>query len=239
MLVGEDFEKISFDLFGYTLLEPNAFIGDLIIFIVSLYCANRIAKLNQKGPFYTYWYWFNIVFGVGFLIGGFSHLFFLSWGVNGKYIPWCMGIFSAFLLEMAMISVFPQKKTKKRYSTLSVFKLVLVLITALYTFISVDLSVDTTKGLMIPTVNSVVGLGFSLIVLGKYYSNKLDRGFRYFWISGLLLFPSAVFQTLKINLYPLFDRNDVSHLLLLISLVLFYKGIKAFALQQKPLTADL
>lgn len=235
MLIGKDFEKISFDLFGYTLLEPNAFIGDLIIFIASLYYANRIVKLNQKGPFYTNWYWFNILFGTGFLIGGFSHLFFNSWGVSGKYIPWCMGIISAFFLEIAMISVFPNKKTKTLYRRLSVMKLVFVLIAALYTFISVDLSVDTTKGLMIPTANSVVGLGFGLIVLGSYYANKIDKSFRYFWISGLLLFPSAVFQALKINLHPWFDRNDVSHLLLVLSLVLYYKGIEGYAARREPI----
>lgn len=234
MLIGKDFEKISFDLFGYTFLEPNAFIGDAIIFAVAIYYAVRIRKLNSKGGFYTNWYWFNIVFGVGFLIGGFGHLFYNSWGVNGKYIPWCSGILSAFFLESAMISIFPKKETRRLYKRLSLLKLVFVFITAFYVFFTVNLSVDNAKGLMVPTANSVIGLGFGLIALGTYYYNRIDKSFRYFWIAGLLLFPSAVFQALKINLHPWMDRNDVSHILLIISLILYYKGIEGYAMRPEP-----
>ena len=234
MLIGRDFEKISFDLFGYQLLEPNAFIGDLIIFLVAVYYAIRIRRLKKNDPFYNNWYWFHIVFGTGFLIGGFSHLFYHYWGVSGKYLPWCSGIISAFFLESAMISVYPKKATKIIFKRLSILKLVVVLIFAIYTFITVDLSVNNMKGLVIPTANSVVGLGFGLIALGTYYYSKLDRCFRYFWISGLLLFPSAVFQGLKINLHPWMDRNDVSHILLVVSMILYYKGIEGYALRREP-----
>jgi hypothetical protein len=235
MLIGQDFEKISFDLFGYTFLEPNAFIGDVIIFIVAVYYAVRINKLSHHGAFCKNWYWFYVIFGTGFLIGGFSHLLYNSWGVSGKYLPWISGIISAFFLEQAMISIYPKKTTKNIYKKLSSYKLIFVLVAAVYTYATVDLSLDNKKGLMIPTANSVVGLGFGLIALGTYYYNKLDKNFRYFWISGLLLFPSAVFQALKINLHPWMDRNDVSHILLVLSLILYFKGIEGYSLRKEPI----
>ena len=237
MLIGKDFEKISFELFGYTFLEPNAFIGDAVIFVVALYYAARIRRLNKTGAFYTNWYWFYIVFGTGFLIGGFSHLFFNSWGVNGKYIPWLSGIVTAFFLEQAMISIFPKKERKQMFKRLSILKLIFVLLAAFYTFVTVDLSLDIKKGLMIPTANSIVGLGFSLIALGSFYYNRIDKCFRYFWISGLLLFPSAVFQVLKINLHPWMDRNDVSHVLLLLSLILYFRGVEGYTQRREAVSA--
>ena len=46
MLIGEDFEKISCQLFGFDFVEPNAFIGDTIIFLVAIYFAFRVKKFN-------------------------------------------------------------------------------------------------------------------------------------------------------------------------------------------------
>lgn len=45
MLVGKDFDKIEISLFGFELVEPNAFIGDSIILIVALLLASKTKKL--------------------------------------------------------------------------------------------------------------------------------------------------------------------------------------------------
>lgn len=228
MLIGQDFEKISFEFCGTTLLEPNAFVGDTFIFLTAFFFAFRIGKFPVKDHFLNYWKWFYFIFGFGFLVGGFSHLFFNVWGVTGKYIPWYSGIISVSFCEFAMISIFPNKKTKIILMYLSLIKLALVLFFASYVYLTTDLTIDLKKGLMIPTINSVVGLAFSLIILGSYYERKLGKHFKYFWMSGIIIFPSAVVQVFKINIHPWMDRNDVSHVLLIVSSYLYYLGIKGY-----------
>ena len=53
MLIGKDFDKIEFDFFGLHLLEPNAFIGDVVILFVALYFAIQITKIKRVTPFLT------------------------------------------------------------------------------------------------------------------------------------------------------------------------------------------
>jgi hypothetical protein len=46
------------------------------------------------------------------------------------------------------------------------------------------------------------------------------------WLAALTLLPNAFIQSQKINLNQWFDRNDFSHVLLLISLLLYYHTIR-------------
>jgi hypothetical protein len=228
MLIGQDFEKIEWNFMGLHLLEPNAMIGDIILFTVAISLAIRIKPHTQRPAFFILWRWFFIIFGVGFLMGGFGHLFYNYLGLKGKYFSWYSGMFAALMIELAMISVFPKVEWRKKLQTLSYLKLVLSIAVATYIYATVDLVEDPSKGLIVPTLNSVVGLGLSLGLLGYYYQRKIDAAFRFFWISTLILIPSAVFQSMKINIHQWFDRNDMSHVLLITSLAFYYHAVNKF-----------
>jgi hypothetical protein len=43
-----------------------------------------------------------------------------------------------------------------------------------------------------------------------------------------LMLPSGIFIAFKINLHPWFDKNDFGHLILVLSLLFFYKPIKSY-----------
>lgn len=66
MRIGQDFDKLQFDLFGLHLVEPNTFVGDTIIFFFAMYFAYQMNKFSGNYTFFTYWKWFFIVFGIGF-----------------------------------------------------------------------------------------------------------------------------------------------------------------------------
>jgi len=228
MLIGKDFEKIEWDFMGLHLLEPNAMIGDIIIFTLAITLAIKVKKHSKQLVFFTLWKWFFIIFGVGFLMGGFGHLFYNYLGLTGKYFSWYSGMFAALMIELAMISIFPNVEWRKKLQAISYIKLVLSIAIATYIYFTVDLIADPSKGLIVPTLNSVVGLGLSLGFLGYYYQRKIDLSFRYFWISTLILIPSAAFQMMKINVHQWFDRNDMSHVLLITSIVLYYTAVKKY-----------
>jgi len=55
VLIGKDFDKIEISLFGFDLVEPNAFIGDSIILIVALLLASKTKKLSDSSQFFENW----------------------------------------------------------------------------------------------------------------------------------------------------------------------------------------
>ena len=229
MLIGEDFEKISCQLFGFDFVEPNAFIGDTIIFLVAIYFAFRVKKFNIGDPFFKNWYFFFITFGLSFLFGGLGHFCFNYWGVPGKYMSWYLGIIAPFFIEQAMLSLVEYDRWKDPLILASKVKVALALIATTLVFIFVDLDSDPSKGLIPTTVNTSIGLLFALGFLGYRFSKTIHPKFKYFWISVLILIPTAFFQSLKINIHQWFDRNDASHVLLLISLIFYFLGVSSYA----------
>lgn len=229
MLIGTDYPKIEFELFGFDLLEPNAMIGDTIILAVALYFAYRTSKLSVQDSFFSYWKWFFIIFGFGFFAGGLGHMLYNYFGVPGKYLSWYSGIVASFFVEKAIISIFPILSWKPLLNKIIILKMLLAFFAATYVFATLDLTVDPSKGLIVPTLNSILGLGLTLGLLGYYYQRKIDVSFRYLWMSTLILIPSAVFQSMKINFHQWFDRNDVSHILLITSLFMYFLCINNYA----------
>jgi hypothetical protein len=96
-------------------------------------------------------------------------------------------------------------------------------------FFFVDLTTDQSKGLFVPTLISGIGLIFSLVVLGLRYQKLYHPQFKFFWVAALILLPNAFIQSQKINIHQWFDRNDFSHVLLLLSLCLYYFTTKEVA----------
>ena len=127
-----------------------------------------------------------------------------------------------------MISLHPNFKTQVFLNKISMFKLLGMILLEIVLLINVDISNDPSIGLIFPALNSTIGLGFSLGILGYYYQKKIDGSFKYLWMSTLVALPSLPFQSLKINIHPWFDRNDFSHLLLVISLLFYWKFIDAY-----------
>ncbi len=225
-MIGQDFPKLEWDFMGLQLLEPNAMIGDVILFSSSLYLAKQVLKMNAAHAFYKYWNRFYLWFGISFLHGGFGHLLYNYLGLWGKYPSWILGMIATFFLTKAMISIWP-KANQQRFFTIAALTLLgLGITTELLVFMTIDLSVDQSKGLFVPTLVSGIGMIFSLVVLGLTYQKKYHVRFQLFWLAALVLLPNAFIQSQKINIHQWFDRNDFSHVLLLLSLVLYYTGIK-------------
>jgi hypothetical protein len=224
-MIGQDFPKIEWHFAGFYFLEPNALIGDTIILITALFFAYKTNKLNNENSFFKYWKYFFILFGISFFMGGLGHFFFNYWGAKGKYFSWFAGIFSVYLIELAMLGIFPIEKIRGKFQKIALVKLVFFISLEAYVLFAFDMQTNPQGGLIIPTINSFFGLGITLGILSIYLQQKIAYSFRYFWMSTLILIPNIFIQGLKINLHPYFDRNDFSHLLLIISMFFYFKAL--------------
>jgi hypothetical protein len=228
VLIGKDFDKIEISVFGFDLVEPNAFIGDSFILIVALFLASRVKKIGATTEFFKNWRYFYLLFGFDMFFGGIGHLMFKYWGFNGKYLPWILGIFCIFFVERAMLSLL-KTSSKVIWKNLSLFKLLLAFFLELVVFYCIDMSKDHSIGLRIPAINSAIGFIFSLVILGNKFRKEIDKNFIYMIYGVLLLIPSALFISFKINIHPWFDKNDFGHLLLIIAMFLYFKTIKSYS----------
>jgi hypothetical protein len=225
-MIGADFEKIHFVLFGLDLMEPMAFITDTVLGVLSVILGLLLSKIKIDIPFRTYWIWFFLVFGVGAFLGGLGHTFYQYWGMAGKFPSWIAGPLSIFLLEQAMISVHPNMARLRLYKLLSFWKVVLVYIVfGIVCYIAPEEKKSTLPFLPI-AINTILGVILTAALLGNYYAKIIAVEFKYFVFGVLILLPTAFIFLMKVNLHPWFDKNDLSHVLMMIGIVYFYLGVK-------------
>ncbi len=235
MLIGADYDKIEFELFGLNLLEPNSFIGDFIIFVFAFFFAYKVSKMKQTN-FTKNWKYFFFIFGIGFLFGGLGHLMYNYWEIPGKYIGWFAGMTSVFIIEKAMLPFLSNEKLKKTLLLISKIKFILAIIAEILVIYYVDLEKDYSIAMKVPIINSTIGLTYTLAILGYIFSKKITPGFKYFLYSVLIMLPTLVFQTQKISFAPWFDKNDISHIFLLIGVIFYYLGVKKVGEFQQSLS---
>jgi hypothetical protein len=226
--VGSDFEKIDFTFCGLDLLEPNSLIGNTILFISALIISIKVQNLSLATPFFSYWRLFFIAFGCSFFIGGLGHGFYNYWGVVGKYPGWIASIIALYFMERAMLSLLEEHR-QNFFVLLSKMKLIIFVVAELFVFAFLDLKVNPQLGLLIPSIASAMGFLTCLGYLGWRYARDINSSFRFFYWSVIVLIPSAFIQGMKISIAPWFDRSDLSHLLLLVVVLLHWKGVREYA----------
>jgi len=224
-MIGADFEKIHFVLFGLNLVEPMAFITDLIMGSVSIYFGVKVHKLHSNKAFYTYWKWFFLLFGFGAIVGGIGHTFYNYLGVAGKFPSWLCGPTSVYCLEQGMIAIHPNEKKMERFKLASTLKLFVVFIAFATICITVDIAEKKELPFLPIAINTIVGVTATAGLLGLYYAKRISKKFRYFYLGVLIMLPTAFIFLLKINLHPWFDKNDLSHVLMTGGIIYFYIGI--------------
>jgi hypothetical protein len=230
MLIGEDYDKIEFPFYGYDFLEPNALYGDTFVALIGVYFAVLTARYYKQTNliFFKHWKHFFYVFSIGFFMGGLGHFCYNYWGIPGKIPGWYLsGITGPYFVELAMASLLP----KERYKSLKRFfdiKIVAIYIIQTLLIIFVDLEKEPGLGLIGPTLAMISAFPSSLGVLGYRFSKSITPSFQFLWWSLIVFSPSLFFQAFKINFHQWFDRNDVSHVLMLANITLYFLAVKGY-----------
>lgn len=236
-MIGEDFEKIHFVLFGLNLVEPMAFITDLIMGSISVYFAFKVRQIESNLAFYTYWRLFFVIFGYGAILGGIGHTFFNQLGVAGKFPSWICGPLSVYCLEQAMISIHPIEKRFNLLKLISTLKMLVVYIIFIVICINAPIAEKIGLPFLPIAINTIVGVSFTAGILALWYKKKLSSKFKYFYLGVLVMLPASAIFLMKINLHQWFDKNDLSHVLMTAGIIYFYLGVTKISkgLKEVPL----
>ncbi|MFY0626094.1 MAG: hypothetical protein JXR07_07365 [Reichenbachiella sp.] len=202
--------KISFDFLGMTLLEPMALILNWLLCAQALLYFSKLNSANSS-PFLKYWRAFFLFFAVSTFLGGLSHLFFGYLGILGKIPGWIAAVVAISCIEMAVAS------KAENSGTLRVIiqgKFITTLLLLLLDF--------SFKWVMVHT-----GIGL-VAILGTASAIGIFKGQNHLWffIMAILAMTLALpFRLMDINLHLWFNRDDVGHTFMMITLFLFYRGI--------------
>lgn len=209
-------EKLPFTMFGLCLQEPMALVLNWVMAFTSFYFFTRIQ--NPVTLFQKHWKLFYLMFGVSTFFGGLGHLLYNYFGVYGKFPCWFFGVFAAFYAGKAMISIPVLSEVTQR-------KLTYFLAFKAFFFASAAI---LTKSFLFVMVDATITYLFFCLGFGLYYWKKGYASFRFTVYAVLILIPSVFIFIFQVNLHLWFNKDDLSHVLMVMTIVLFYLGIVNF-----------
>ena len=205
--------KISFELFGLELLEPLGFALNWVFTIQSWYYFKKL-KHWKNSSFAVNWRWFFLFFGFSGLFGGLSHLLYNYTGLLGKIPGWATAIIAITFLELAMSSLAKGKLAK-------VLKIVVFAKLGITAFVMI---VFFNFNMVI--IHTAAGMILWIVIPGFYYLSKGKVELNNFLWAIFFMLLTLPFRILKIDLHLWFNRDDAAHIFMLITLYLFYSGVK-------------
>lgn len=205
--------KISFELWGLTLLEPMALILNWMMTVQVIYYFLKI-KEDCDISFLKHWKRFFLLFAVSTFFGGLSHLLYHYFGMTGKIPGWISAMIAISCIELSVASLFSgQKKRNWQYFIIGRFIFTCLLLSIDFQFYWI--MIHTAFGLLgVLGANSAIGF-----FQGKTY-------FRFYLVGILAMIFALPFKALAIDLHLWFNRDDISHVFMIIANYSFYKGIK-------------
>jgi hypothetical protein len=211
---------IEFDFLGLHLQEPMALLFNWIIASFCFYAFNRLGKFKNEANFY--WRLFYLTFGISTVFGGLGHLFFQYAGFPGKYPCWILGCFANAFAAMGMLHLKGISRPKKIAFQIIWIKCV-VLCCA---------SILTNKFIFVALDAIVTYIGYTGVYAYILMKRSDKTAFLKNMIIGvLILTPSAFIFILKINIHQWLNKDDLSHILMIITIYYFYRGLKEWGKQ--------
>ena len=208
----------------FAIHQPVTAITNIMIAAFCLTYSLKLKQLNSNDESLVYWrYYLNFLMGAT-LLGACTHALFAQHEGFGYMSFWlatqavnCIGVYAA---QKAMLtSVLNESANKNLYTKLINIQLV-VFIIAVFVF----------KNFMVVVLNTAFGF------IPIFYTHLIDsrKNPESMWIvmGVVVLFSTAITFIGKFSLHKYFNFLDISHVLIMIKLTMFFVGIKRKTLQQ-------
>lgn len=199
--------------------EPTTAITDLMLAGFCLWCFFQLKKIISKKDSLYHWQLFFLAVGGSTFMGGLAHS--LSCDKQSIYYitAWLlMQLFSGlslfFAQQAAFLNEITNKKTRGLLKSLSIIQLIVF---AVLVIVFMDFKVVA--------VNSLIGLVQLAFLL--FPKSLIDWEYKTLVTAGLLSsFITVYINRTKLSFSHWFNYNDISHIVIFISLLLIYRGVR-------------
>ncbi|MBU2018751.1 MAG: hypothetical protein KJ941_03810 [Bacteroidetes bacterium] len=202
---------ITFEFLGLKLQEPMALLTNWSIAGFALYAFFNLKPNDDE--FKDHWRTFFGILAVSMFLSGLGHLFYQYSGIIGKIPTWILGVLAGCYALFAMFTYYDEKKAQKYRLTVWLYSaLIIVLAISLQSFVFVA----------IDAILKYILCG----CMAFHWFKRGEENLRWISLGVLILLPSAFIFLMKINPHIWFNKDDLSHVLMLGCIIFFYKAVK-------------
>ncbi|MEN8838948.1 MAG: hypothetical protein ABF238_00410 [Flavobacteriales bacterium] len=224
-MIGIDLPPNDFVLFGLNLTDPTDFVYDFIMGVLGLFFAYKLHAIKGKNKFSLAWFRFFLIYGLATFFSAFGHLFYNYYYYYGKLLGWLLVPLAIYWIEIAMLEAHWSSRLIEKGKRLYKMKLLLVYLVFVVIWTSIDVLAKPSLLFLPIAINSILGLLIGVGIFSYQFKNKISASFASIFVGIAVIFPSAFIFIFKINLHQWFSKNDFSHILMIIGLIFFYRGV--------------
>lgn len=213
------FDYTFIRLGDFTLWEPMVSVTNLTLFLIALYAFAVLRKF--KDPYPLNMGRFMLIMGISACFGAVAHGIHHDYGVLAfdvvVYVSNALSLVSAyFCFSGAWHRQNRGKNTSnsKVLRTVAVWIMLMLLVTLLW------------NNFVIIKIHAGVILLYALVVHYSDWRRNRERGSAMVVTGIAVSFFSILVHSLKISLHEYFNYKDIAHVIMIISLVIIYRGIR-------------
>ncbi len=213
-----NFEYTYITLFGFKLFEPVTILTNSIIAIYGVFAYLRFTSFNHVIS--KYWGMFFLLMGISTLTASVTHGVHEQLGNAFMRITWFLAnsvsFLSIYYFYRATFIYFNMEKE----NTTKIFNYIAIIWMATLLVITIFLN-----DFLLVKIHAGIVLVYSLIVHLITYKNK--RAGSGYIVAGIIIsFLAIVVHSLKFSFGEWFNYKDISHIIVLASMICLFKGVK-------------
>lgn len=218
----------SIEIFGVIVQEPVTAVTDLILSLACFIAHRKIVRMGKTNEVYRFFKNFFLTMCLSTLLGGLvGHAFLYAFSFEWKVPGWIVSMISIMSIERAVI--FHARPILKPIvgrvlSVINIIELVVFIILAITTLNFSFVEIHAAYGFL------AVVLPLELIV----YIKTKDKGSLLMFLAIFLSVLSAFIHIQKVALHTWFNHLDLSHVVLIITVFVLYKAMKAMNIIERP-----
>ncbi len=202
---------------NFAIHQPVTVFTDYIISVLSLYFYLRLKKLNGINESTVSWSRFLLFLSLSSFFGGCSHAFFaVHEGVSYKAFWLPMQVLNnlmVYFAQRATLQSALQHSDKKRWWSYS-YTIQLILF---------SIAVFLFQNFLVVIIDIAIGLIPVMII--HFMDGKKNKASYFIAYGIVVLFLTAIVNGAKLSVHAYFTYQDISHILIMISLSLMFIGM--------------
>lgn len=214
-----NFDYTYISLFGLLIFEPMVIVTNVLMFLVSVYCSRQLMRYRHGYP--RQMACFIIILGISGCFGALAHAVHYQLGT----VFFDAVFFTSNMLNLISIYFF-FRGSYTYYNLIRHKSSSKVLISAVVGWIFVLLVFTWIYNqFLLIKIHAGIVLVYAIAVHSMAY-RKGDRGSGTVVLGIAISFLSIVVHSLKFSFDAWFNYKDISHVIMIVSMILIYRGIK-------------